>query len=558
MKELNYDFLMQINSDIYYDLDKYIDKKNIRKVLFNKVSIEYPVITLDKENTIFNLWLICDYKNEKGETLIDEYLNERRIINNLEREILIQKKKSYPSLYEILNIVNDKIVAKNLFTTETIEILEPSAKRILKQGDCFIARIENILGHNIFSGQLIYTPKSVIPYFIKEVFYDYNYELSKDFSLSFQDYVKDNCFKFYDLFYINVYEHFDPSEEDISSIYDDIEEFQNYLYYKKDPLLTDKYINKLLELYDYYLSPEDLSLRDLNRIDLNELFLNTIYDGFISSSETFSLYLDVLTEYILFKENQTNDFHDSLEQIKQIRENRFDFIREINKGESHFYKDKYLVSKLNEFDLTFNDDFIKDFDVFLIYLISNNLSLTDKKQKIKKSDKMILIENLFKTYEFNDLYSSADIIDIFKALGLSLNIIEINDNKLIPSNIVEDYLILSNEEKMQVLLSEIFKIDFISSILNIDIKNAEKSKELLLKLMAKLMRNPMPLKLIIDEIAVLKKELSTLIYILYTIGLVDLKNNNLTLTRLGKICFPFINQWSRRKMDNILIFTLKN
>ncbi|MDG2830267.1 hypothetical protein P7M08_25290, partial [Vibrio parahaemolyticus] len=161
---------MQINSDIYYDLDKYIDKKNIRKVLFNKVSIEYPVITLDKENTIFNLWLICDYKNEKGETLIDEYLNERRIINNLEREILIQKKKSYPSLYEILNIVNDKIVAKNLFTTETIEILEPSAKRILKQGDCFIARIENILGHNIFSGQLIYTPKSVIPYFIKEVF----------------------------------------------------------------------------------------------------------------------------------------------------------------------------------------------------------------------------------------------------------------------------------------------------------------------------------------------------------------------------------------------------
>ncbi|MDG2830066.1 hypothetical protein P7M08_24225, partial [Vibrio parahaemolyticus] len=254
-----------------------------------------------------------------------------------------------------------------------------------------------------------------------------------------------NCFKFYDLFYINVYEHFDPSEEDISSIYDDIEEFQNYLYYKKDPLLTDKYINKLLELYDYYLSPEDLSLRDLNRIDLNELFLNTIYDGFISSSETFSLYLDVLTEYILFKENQTNDFHDSLEQIKQIRENRFDFIREINKGESHFYKDKYLVSKLNEFDLTFNDDFIKDFDVFLIYLISNNLSLTDKKQKIKKSDKMILIENLFKTYEFNDLYSSTDIIDIFKALGLSLNIIEINDNKLIPSNIVEDYLILSNE-----------------------------------------------------------------------------------------------------------------
>jgi len=559
MKNLNYDVLMQINNDIYQNLEKYISIKKIRDELYNKVMLIYPLSLLDEGSTAFNLWLICDYKDEEGKTVIDKYLEDNFLINSIEKEILTAKKMSYPSLYEILEIKNEIIIANNVFTAEVIEILEPSGKQILKTGDYFLARIDNVLKRNLFSGEIIYAPKSVVPYFIKEVLYDFNYELSKDFSLSFSDYVKNNYFRFYDMFYMNAYEHFNPSKEDALSIYEDIEEFQNYIKLKRDPSISEKYINKLFEIYEYYLDPEDLSLRDLNKVDLIGFFKDAINEGFIISSESFSLYLEVLTEYIMFKSTQTKDFSNSLKQIKMIRENRFDFIKEIPIEDSYFCKDTYLISKLSKLDLTISDDFIKDFDVFLIYLISNPLSLTEKKKKIKKADKLVLLDSMFGSYEISDdLKLNFDVLDVFKVLGLSLEVLEIKNNQLVPSNIVEDYLILTEEEKIQVILSEIFKIDFIRTLFPIDLKKAEYLKDLFIKILNNLVRYPLPLEELIHQFTLYDKELSAFLYILHLIGLIKFDGKNkLILTSIGKVCLPFINQWDRRKMDNILIFTPK-
>lgn len=558
MKNLNYDVLMQINSDIYKNLEKYIRAKKIKEELFNKIPLQYPPFLLDEESTAFNMWLMCDYKDEKGKTVIDKYLYDNFLISSIEKEVLIAKKKSYPSLYEILEIKNEIIVAKNAFTADIVEILEPSAKRILKEGDNFLARVDNVLSYNIFSGEITYAPKSVVPYFIKEVLYDFNYELSKDFSLSFSNYVKTNCLRFYDMFYMNAYEHFNASKEDALSIYEDIEEFQSYTVSKRDSNISEKYISKLFEIYDYYLKPEELSLRDINKVDLIKLFRDAIYDGFIVSSESFLLYLDALTEYVIFKSNQTIDFTHSLQQIRKIRENRFEFINEIHTEDSYFYKDNYLVSKLSELDTTINDDFIKDFDVYLIYLISNPLTLTDKKQNVRKADKLILMDYMFGLYEIGDYFkSSIDVLDIFRTLGLSLAVLEIKDNKLTASDIVEDYLILTQEEKMQIMLSEIFKIDFIRTCFSIDIKKAEYLKDLSIKILTKIMRYPMSLEDLYEEFK-FEKQVSSFLYILNLIGLIEINDRKkLLLTPIGKVCLPFINQWDKRKMDNILIFTPK-
>ncbi len=558
MKNLNYDVLMQINSDIYKNLEKYIRAKKIKEELFNKIPLQYPPFLLDEESTAFNMWLMCDYKDEKGKTVIDKYLYDNFLISSIEKEVLIAKKKSYPSLYEILEIKNEIIVAKNAFTADIVEILEPSAKRILKEGDNFLARVDNVLSYNIFSGEITYAPKSVVPYFIKEVLYDFNYELSKDFSLSFSNYVKTNCLRFYDMFYMNAYEHFNASKEDALSIYEDIEEFQSYIVSKRDSNISEKYISKLFEIYDYYLKPEELSLRDINKVDLIKLFRDAIYDGFIVSSESFLLYLDALTEYVIFKSNQTIDFTLSLQQIRKIRENRFEFINEIHTEDSYFYKDNYLVSKLSELDTTINDDFIKDFDVYLIYLISNPLTLTDKKQNVRKADKLILMDYMFGLYEINDYFkSSIDVLDIFKTLGLSLAVLEIKDNKLTASDIVEDYLILTQEEKMQIMLSEIFKIDFIRTCFSIDIKKAEYLKDLSIKILTKIMRYPMSLEELYEEFK-FEKQVSSFLYIINLIALIEINDRKkLLLTPIGKVCLPFINQWDKRKMDNILIFTPK-
>jgi hypothetical protein len=80
---------------------------------------------------------------------------------------------------------------------------------------------------------------------------------------------------------------------------------------------------------------------------------------------------------------------------------------------------------------------------------------------------------MFGLYEISDFSKlNLDILDIFKILGLSLEILEIKENQLVPSDIVEDYLILTQEEKMQVILSEIFKIDFIRNLFPVDIKKS--------------------------------------------------------------------------------------
>jgi len=48
------------------------------------------------------------------------------------------------------------------------------------------------------------------------------------------------------------------------------------------------------------------------------------------------------------------------------------------------------------------------------------------------------------------------------------------------------------------------------------------------------------------------------LYILNLIGLIEINDRKkLLLTPIGKVCLPFINQWDKRKMDNILIFTPK-
>jgi hypothetical protein len=74
MKNLNYDVLVQINSDIYHNLEKYISVKKIRDELYKKVALMYPLSLLDEESTAFNMWLICDYKDEEGKTVIDKYI----------------------------------------------------------------------------------------------------------------------------------------------------------------------------------------------------------------------------------------------------------------------------------------------------------------------------------------------------------------------------------------------------------------------------------------------------------------------------------------------------
>ena len=111
---------------------------------------------------------------------------------------------------------------------------------------------------------------------------------------------------------------------------------------------------------------------------------------------------------------------------------------------------------------------------------------------------------------------------------------------------------------MQVILSEIFKIDFIRNLFPVDIKKAEYLKDLFIKILNEFVRSPVSLVDLSDQYALSDKELSTFLYILHLIGLIEFnEKKKLIITPIGKVCLPFINQWDKRKMDNILIFTPK-
>ena len=130
----------------------------------------------------FMEWVVFDYliDEDNDKTLIDLYMENKRMLSLDEHKVLTIMKNSVISLYEVQEVFPDKgLLLKDLLMGGEYDVREKAATRSVRKWDTFAARLLLVDGHYIMSG-------SVYPYHLKQ-----KERILDDIHAEFEDYKMD-------------------------------------------------------------------------------------------------------------------------------------------------------------------------------------------------------------------------------------------------------------------------------------------------------------------------------------------------------------------------------
>ncbi len=105
---------------------------------------------------LFNTYYIQDYISSKNKSIsILFYEENKNNLNPVEKNILKNRLNSYVSIYEVIEIKEDKAIVKDLILKEDTYVEDLTAVNDLKVGEIIIARIANIVNINRFLDMII-------------------------------------------------------------------------------------------------------------------------------------------------------------------------------------------------------------------------------------------------------------------------------------------------------------------------------------------------------------------------------------------------------------------
>lgn len=111
----------------------------------------------------FGEWIVYDYiiDEENGKTLIDLFLENKKLMSLDEHNVLNMMENSVMSLYEVREIFPEKgFLLKDLLLSGEYDVREKLATRSLKKWDIFATRLLHVDGKYIMSG-------AVYPYHLR-------------------------------------------------------------------------------------------------------------------------------------------------------------------------------------------------------------------------------------------------------------------------------------------------------------------------------------------------------------------------------------------------------
>lgn len=492
MKKLNYTKIQKLNLSVTKKLLEYISKEMEKPWIINE--LEFLDEDFFAHNIAFDLWLSFDFLDNNGHSFIESYLNKYR--DNLksdEIKILESRNDSHISLFEIINIKDGSLLLKNLFENKEELVWEEELSEVVAIGDLIFSRTANLLGLNTFVGSISYLPDSVRDRFIREVFVDFNALREISPRLNMRAYLKNHSINLYTIYTNCVFEAIEL-EYDISSIvYDEIEEFQNYLHVKKKDAKINIIISNLIEFFEYYLAEENLTLYDIDQIDLNEFFNSAINDGFIMTSKVLNSYIYSFKIYLGFLTNINKKYKDSYDRILSISNMRFHFMNLLKQVKTPFRIDEKFCNTIKD---EFNDFYsipIVDFDKFILYMINSPVGLTAKTKKIQRShlleinDMLDLSQNIKKKAP-NQI--DFPLIEMYYNISLSLGLCRIKGNKMYITSKGSSFLKLRDEEKFTIFFEYIWSKEFVNTIYEIESERTyAKHKKNLLHFLSSLKKN---------------------------------------------------------------------
>lgn len=466
MNKAKYKKIQNTNLAVTKKLLKYISREMQKPSVIEELQFFHE--DFFTHNIAFDLWLSFDFLDKDGNSFIDSYLNEYwDSLTSDEIRILEARNDSNISLFEVISIDDGYLVLKNLLENKEESVWEEDLAEVVGLGDLIFSRIANLLGLNTFVGSISYLPSSVKDEFIREIFVDFNNLRGVFPDLSMKLYLKNHSINLYTIYTNCVFEAMEL-EYDISSVfYDEIEEFQDYLSSKKKRYNSDRIISSLIDLFEYYLGDEDLSLYNLDQVDLNLFFHSAIKDGFIMSNEVLNSYITSLKIYLGFLNNKNKKYHNSYNSILEISKNRFQLMSLLSQVKLPFAIDERFYKAIKGEFSDFYSIPIIDFDKFILYIINTPLGLTKKSKKIKRVH-LIEINNLLdlseKVNKKAPNQSDFPLIDLYYNISLYLGLCEIKKGKFYSTAKGVTFLKLRDEEKFTLFFEYIWSKDFIDTI----------------------------------------------------------------------------------------------
>jgi|GEM_PF-1162527 hypothetical protein len=557
MHNKEYERLQALEGKATEKLIKYINTQEEIKYVYDRMLGLYPFLQEESAKLPFNIWLCCDYRDKEGMTFGERLILEDDSLSPEEVEILREKSASYVSLFQIVDFKEPYVVVTDVLTGEDHSLLEPQVSYVLKEGDYLLSRLGTVLGNSRMIGEVSFVPKSVIHSFIRILIRDFN-RLDQDRrSEGPKQYLKSDALKIYDLFYQSAYKYFDPENEDLIPIYQELDEFEDYLSTKKSSSQIEKHLTNMIELYEYYLSEEGYSFKDLDKISVKDMLGDAIYEKFITSGLVFNSYISTLKAYLSYKSRLSSKYQDAYEEILQISKERFHYLKEIIKRNSLAQGDPLLSLQLRDHESEAIKNFLNDFDRFLLYVFDFPLELTDKKHHIRKVDQNNILDFLEGDYP---LYFSRPgqmkepIVHFFFHMGLRLKLLKVRKNSLSVTANASEYLAMTREDKYTLHLRGFWNQETVKILIQRDARSSKQVMKLLLQSMARLKEGPA----LADDLISLEDfdgdELYLLIRYMTFMGILSNRGFHklVSITQTGRVVATHLEDWSKPRKNMVI------
>lgn len=549
---MDHDKLQELENSATEKLIDYINKDGRAGKLFQESLDEYEFLDMEGSHIPFNLWLCCDYRDQSGKGFVHRLIEMDSSISHNQREILIGKTESYVTILEIKDFDEPYAIAFDMLTHVEYRLLEPKVSVILKKGDYLLARVGKVLNSVRMLGEVSFIPRSALPYLLREVIRRYNdIETTRGDMKSF---LKNNSLFLYESYYQTVYENYEPDEGDILPIYDEMDEFEEYLSIKSSQEGIERHLSNLIELYEYELADDGTSLKDLNKVDLREMIQDMISEKFITTPLMLNSYFSTLKEYLAFLAKSDKTYRRSLAELQSLNQERFRYVKEILRQNRLSQGDPLLSIKLREIDYKPTNTYLNDFDRFLLYIYETPIELTETRRTIKRKDITRLSRFFEGEYPMLSSRRSAvgmDILNLFSKMGVGLKVLKIKEGKLLTTLRADEYLSLSREDKLTLHLKCFWKSGFIREVLDVSLADARRIKKAYLRITLPITSSMYDLL----ELSEAKEGCAAhFIRLLNFMGIVDQRGwaEDFVQTPIGRLARVHFLEWDRPKRDKVI------
>lgn len=562
MKKLNYEELRKHEASATSKLLIYIDENVDRDKALEDMDFLYPYFQDESNKAAVDLWLSTDYIPGNGRTYIESFLEEKKSnLNDIERQILNNRRQSYLSLFEIIDYSGEYIIVKDILQGEIRNIWDPLLPKVISEGEIILARVGRLIHEFSFIGNINYLPINVKPMFMEGVMIDLNLMRRFNNTLTMKDYLKNNTLTLYRIYGDCILQAIESNEDIISILYDELDEFELYLNNKYHNVIIGKHISNLIDFFEYYLVEEDLTLYDVDRIDFEYFFKHAIEDGFIDSQDSLNSYISTIKKYLLFLSTLYPEYKESYLQLLDISKNRFSYMSDLRSTNVNFKIDNQLASILT---LSLNEDaqnFLMDYDKFLLYTVEKPLELTQVNKFIKRKH-LIEFDNILDRHNITNKKTPNQedflLINLFYFISIHLGLVTINGSYMTITKKGTVYLRLKDEEKYSLFFQYLWSEDFIKNILK---ENNIRSMEITKQHFSNLIKNFKENTYYgISSIAEVYSGDSNFFFSYYKymeyLGLMTCNlypNYEIMITSLGKTIFSHLINRSNKSIDSSII-----